>query len=68
MNFDVHVGGEDAGGDGEAVLAELAGEVLDEGFGVLGVGGVGEGGAAAFAGVAVEGELGDEEDGSAYVG
>src|SRR5690606_2392894 len=59
---DVHHGAEDAGGDGPAEgLRELRGEVAVEPLGLLGRGGVGEGGPRALADLAEEGELADDE-------
>ncbi len=63
----MHVGAEAAGFDGKAARAEVGGDGFVEGDGVFGAGGFDEGGAVAFACVAEEGELRDEQDGAFYV-
>ncbi len=59
---DVHAGGEDAGLDGYALLADQLDDVFVELCGVIGQGGGIEAGSASFAAIAVEGELTDEQD------
>ena len=54
---DQHMGAEAAFGHVHAVAAQEGGYLLIQCFGLFGAGGLGEGGAAAVAGVAVEGEL-----------
>ena len=67
--FDVHHGGETAFGDLEGRGgAELRHEIVVETLGVGGRHGVGETRARAFAGVAIERELRDDEDGAGDVG
>ena len=61
---DAHVGAEFAGGDGDAAGAEVLGDGFVEGDGLFGARGGDERGAVAFACVAEEGELRDEEDGA----
>lgn len=59
---DVHVGGEGAGLDGEVEGAEEVGGGFVEFAGEVGRRGGGEAWSSAFAAVAVEGELADEQD------
>src|SRR2546430_2242129 len=62
-----HVGAEAAAPGGDAALGELVGEAPAEDAGGVGWGGADEAGAAAAAGVCVEGELRDDEGGAADV-
>ena len=59
MQAYLHIFLENAGGDGEAGLAEQVNGVFVKALGLLRRGGFGKVGAAALAGVAVEGELAD---------
>src|SRR5690606_26285340 len=58
---DVHMGSELAGGHIQAELAELLGQIVDQGTGNLRRGGSDEAGASALAGVGVQGELRDNQ-------
>src|SRR4051812_35917363 len=66
--FHFHVGSEAACFDLEALGAEQLGAPVNESFGHFGPSGVCEGGPPAFAGVGIEGELGDEQPRPAGVG
>src|SRR5690606_17213137 len=58
---DVHMCSELAGGHIQAELAELLGQIVDQGTGNLRRGGSDEAGASALAGVGVQGELRDNQ-------
>ena len=65
MNFDVHVGTEDAGGDIVSQPAQLFDKIVDQGFGLFGACSVGVGRPSAFPRIAIECELRDDQNAAA---
>lgn len=62
LEGDLHVGAEEAGGEGDFGFGEACEEEVEEGFGLFWRGGGAEAGAAALGGFGGEGEVGDDEE------
>ena len=67
VDFYIHVGAKDAGGDSVAHPPQLFAKIVYQRFGLFGSGGGGEGRPSPLPRVPVQSELGDDEKGTAHV-
>lgn len=68
MDFDIHMGSEDAGGNIVSHSPKLIDEIIYQGFGLFGARGVGVRRPSSFPCIAVERKLGDDKDFTIDVG